>query len=91
VDLEKTMQAIEELQGSILEMAPSAPGGEAAMTWPVGSQAANKPANRFDVLQWDYFTESQIFPESDFGAVKQLTGADKIDIQVGENFLFNFY
>lgn len=82
MELAETQRAIEELRASIVDMAPAAPGGLEAITWPVGSQATNKPGNRFDVLQWDYFTETQMFPESDFGSVKHLSGADKLDIEV---------
>jgi hypothetical protein len=82
VELQETENTIEELRKSILEMAPDAPGGQEAITWPVGSQETIKPGNRFDVLQWDYFTEIQVFPESDFSAVKQLSDSEKIDIEV---------
>jgi len=81
--LEELQKTIESLQSSIVEMHPSI--GEVAdeMTWPVGSQPSSKPQNRFDVLQWDYFTENSIYPESDFGSVKDLNGADREDIKVG--------
>ncbi|XP_046984721.1 chondroitin sulfate synthase 2 [Schistocerca americana] len=51
------------------------------ITWPVGNQPGNIPSTRFDVLRWDYFTEKLMYLGSDFTNVKQLTGADKRDIE----------
>lgn len=81
VELEDTQQEIRDLKASIMLMAPEAPGGTEALTWPVGSQETVKPGNRFDVLQWDFFTETQLFPDSDFAAVRQLSESEKLDIQ----------
>ncbi|XP_059474527.1 chondroitin sulfate synthase 2 [Neocloeon triangulifer] len=81
IELVELERSIASLQSSILEMHPAI--GEVAdnITWPVGSQPTSKPQNRFDVLQWDYFTEHHVYPESDFGSVKDLSGADREDMR----------
>lgn len=33
-----------------------------------------RPKNRFDVIRWDYFTETHIFFQDDFTNVKELLG-----------------
>ncbi|CAB3366693.1 Hypothetical predicted protein [Cloeon dipterum] len=81
IELNELKKAIASLQSAIAEMHPAIGEDSEALSWPVGSQPASKPQNRFDVLQWDYFTESNLYPESDFGNVKDLTGADSEDVK----------
>lgn len=88
IELDDLQQKIKSLQSSIVEMHPAIEELAEEMTWPVGSQPTSKPLNRFDVLQWDYFTENNFYPESDFGSVKDLTGADREDIKVKKSLHF---
>ncbi|XP_021935105.1 chondroitin sulfate synthase 2 isoform X3 [Zootermopsis nevadensis] len=74
-------QAITTLHNSLVNMSELTPGGRNSVTWPVGSPSGNVPTNRFDVLRWDYFTDTEIYLHSDFSNVKKLDGADKTDIQ----------
>ena len=66
----------------MINMSYIAPGGRSGVAWPVGATPGNRPVSRFDVLRWDYFTTSHIYPESDFSNLKELVGADKFDIEV---------
>lgn len=70
-------------------MSELTPGGRNSITWPVGSPSGNVPTNRFDVLRWDYFTDTEIYLHSDFSNVKKLDGADKTDIQVTNNLILS--
>ncbi|XP_046388565.1 chondroitin sulfate synthase 2 [Ischnura elegans] len=49
--------------------------------WPVGSQPGSQSNSRFDILPWEYFTMSTIYPDSDFSSARQLNGAELEDIQ----------
>lgn len=63
-------------------MSEMTPGRRSSVTWPIGIPSGNVPTNRFDVLRWDYFTDTEVYLNSDFSNVKKLEGADKKDIQV---------
>lgn len=63
-------------------MAPFAPGGTKSITWPVGNQPTSKPSTRFDVIRWDYFTETHIYLTDEFHNVRRLNSAEKADIKV---------
>lgn len=63
-------------------MSEMTPGRRSSVTWPTGIPSGTVPTNRFDVLRWDYFTDTEVYLNSDFSHVKKLEGADKKDIQV---------
>ena len=75
-------QDIAALRNSLVNMSTLTPGGKGSVTWPIGNPPGNIPSSRFDVVRWDYFTETEIYLDSDFSTVKKLEGADKRDIQV---------
>ncbi|KAH9518485.1 hypothetical protein Btru_016921 [Bulinus truncatus] len=81
VELNSTMHQIQEMKDNILYMGQFAPGGRDSISWPIGVPEPYKPKNRFDVIRWDYFTETHIFFQDDFTNVKELIGIDKLDIQ----------
>ncbi|XP_012944760.1 chondroitin sulfate glucuronyltransferase [Aplysia californica] len=81
VELNATFYEIQEMKDNILYMSQFAPGGRDSVSWPVGVPESYKPKNRFDVIRWDYFTETHIFFQDDFTNVKELVGVDKLDIQ----------
>lgn len=54
--------------------------GERAATWPVGIPAPSRPASRFEVLRWDYFTEQHAFSCADGSPRCPLRGADRADV-----------
>ncbi|RUS82928.1 hypothetical protein EGW08_009312, partial [Elysia chlorotica] len=73
VELNSTRHQIEDMKKDILYMCKAC-----KLT---GVPEPYKPKNRFDVIRWDYFTETHIFFQDDFTNVKELIGADKMDIQ----------
>ncbi|BFY97631.1 hypothetical protein BsWGS_00671 [Bradybaena similaris] len=81
VELNSTRHQIQEMKDNILFMSQFAPGGQDSVTWPIGIPEPYRPKNRFDVIRWDYFTETQIFFQDDFTNVRELTGVDKLDVQ----------
>lgn len=81
VALTATQLEIAARRSAVLNMSYIAPGGRSGVAWPVGATPGNRPASRFDVLRWDYFTLSHIYPESDFSNLKELVGADKQDVE----------
>nr|KAI8755363.1 chondroitin sulfate synthase 2-like [Biomphalaria glabrata] len=81
VELNSTRHQIQEMKDNILYMSQFAPGGRDSISWPIGVPEPYKPKNRFDVIRWDYFTETHIFFQDDFTNVKELIGIDKLDIQ----------
>ena len=54
--------------------------GERAAAWPVGIPAPSRPASRFEVLRWDYFTEQHAFSCADGSPRCPLRGADRADV-----------
>ncbi|PSN43934.1 Chondroitin sulfate synthase 2 [Blattella germanica] len=81
VALAHNKQDIATLRNSLMNMSALTPGGKDSVSWPVGNPPGNIPGSRFDVLKWDYFTETEIYLDSDFSTVKKLEGADKNDVQ----------
>lgn len=79
-------QDIATLRHSLVNMSELTPGGWSSVTWPVGIPPGIVPTNRFDVIRWDYFTDTEIYLDSDFSNGKKLEGADKNDIQVTNNW-----
>ncbi|XP_076435951.1 chondroitin sulfate synthase 2-like [Babylonia areolata] len=80
-DLNVTRQEIEKEKKNIMYMSQFAPGGQDSISWPIGVPEPYKPRNRFDIIRWDYFTETLIYFENDFTNLKPLKGADKQDVQ----------
>lgn len=80
-DLNVTRQEIEKLKESVMYMSQFAPGGRDSISWPIGVPEPYKSKNRFDVIRWDYFTETLIYFENDFNNMKLLKGADRLDVQ----------
>ncbi|KAL8566044.1 hypothetical protein ACOMHN_062773 [Nucella lapillus] len=80
-DLNVTRQEIEKLKETVMYMSQFAPGGKDSISWPIGVPEPYKSRNRFDMIRWDYFTETLIYFENDFTNVKPLRGADRLDVQ----------
>ncbi|CAD5111090.1 DgyrCDS438 [Dimorphilus gyrociliatus] len=80
IDLELTQKELRAVQDEMVRIAPLTPEGEAGLTWPIGIPAPSKAKNRFDIIRWDYFTETHIYFDTDFTTVRPLTGVDKDDV-----------
>ena len=78
------------MRESILKMAKLTVDGERSITWPVGNQPGNKPITRFDLLRWEYFTQSHIYLTSEFNTLRKLNEAEKLDIQVVNWFIISY-
>ncbi|XP_055146733.1 chondroitin sulfate synthase 2 [Symphalangus syndactylus] len=79
-ELERTYQEIQELQWEIQNTSHLAVDGDRAAAWPVGIPAPSRPASRFEVLRWDYFTEQHAFSCADGSPRCPLRGADRADV-----------
>ncbi|XP_077978424.1 chondroitin sulfate glucuronyltransferase-like [Glandiceps talaboti] len=80
LELRKTYKQISQLQVSIKNVSKYLPGGEAALTWPIGYPPPYKATTRFDLLVWDYFTETHLYGSTENEPKLPLLGADKMDI-----------
>jgi len=82
--MERVEGEISRLRQAVLDTPVVLPDNKTdRVSWPIGVPPANKPANRFDLLRWDYFTMKHIYLKSDFNNIEELSGADLLDIQVG--------
>lgn len=70
------------MEASILRLAPDAPGGLQAVTWPVGYSPPSKQDTRFSVLHWEYFNETHVYFDTEHSAVKPLAGPYLQDVEV---------
>ncbi|XP_006814083.1 chondroitin sulfate synthase 2-like [Saccoglossus kowalevskii] len=80
IELNKTYAQIEDLQISIMNVSKFLPGGEESLTWPIGYPSSYKPKSRFDVIVWEYFTETHIYGSTENDPKLPLIGADKLDV-----------
>ncbi|XP_050418344.1 chondroitin sulfate synthase 2 [Patella vulgata] len=80
-ELNQTKKEIEKTRDNIIYMSQFAPGGRESVNWPIGVPEPYKPKSRFDVIRWDYFTETHIYFQDDFTNYKELKGVDKQDVQ----------
>ncbi|XP_046460157.1 chondroitin sulfate glucuronyltransferase-like [Daphnia pulex] len=81
VALRNIKNSIRDLESSILRLAPDAPGGLEAVTWPIGYSPPSKQDTRFSVLHWKYFNETHVFFDTENSVVKPLSGPNLEDIQ----------
>ncbi|XP_046651600.1 chondroitin sulfate glucuronyltransferase-like [Daphnia pulicaria] len=81
VALRNIKNSIRDLESSIFRLAPDAPGGLEAVTWPVGYSPPSKQDTRFSVLHWKYFNETHVFFDTENSVVKPLSGPNLEDIQ----------
>lgn len=72
--------SVSPTQWEIQNTSRLAADGERAAAWPVGIPAPSRPASRFEVLRWDYFTEQHAFSCADGSPRCPLRGADRADV-----------
>ncbi|XP_061613584.1 chondroitin sulfate glucuronyltransferase [Phyllopteryx taeniolatus] len=80
LELDLTYAQIQDLQMQIGNLSELMPEGAAGLTWPVGINAPFKPRTRFEVLNWDYFTEEHMFACAEGSPKCELRGADRADV-----------
>lgn len=67
-------------QTEIKNISHLAVDGNRSAVWPIGIPPPFQPKSRFEVLQWDHFTEEQLFSCADSAPKCQLKGADQEDV-----------
>ncbi|KAG7231190.1 hypothetical protein INR49_012021 [Caranx melampygus] len=80
IELEWTYQQIQQLQMQISNLSDLTPEGKAGVTWPIGINAPFKPKTRFEVINWEYFTEEHIYSCVDSSPKCEIRGADRADV-----------
>ncbi|XP_056440131.1 chondroitin sulfate glucuronyltransferase [Gadus chalcogrammus] len=80
MELEWTYQQIEQLQMQINNLSHLTPEGKAGTTWPIGITAPFKPKTRFEVINWEYFTEDHVYSCLESAPKCELRGADRADV-----------
>ncbi|XP_012705510.2 chondroitin sulfate glucuronyltransferase [Fundulus heteroclitus] len=80
IELERTYQQIQDLQMQISNLSHLTPEGKAGVTWPIGLNSPFKPKTRFEVINWDYFTEEHIYSCTDGSPKCEMRGADRADV-----------
>ncbi|XP_036432767.1 chondroitin sulfate synthase 2 [Colossoma macropomum] len=80
IELQKTYEEIKKLQAEIKNVSVLAFDGNRSATWPIGINPPFEPKTRFEVLQWDYFSEDHIYSCMDGSAKCELRGIDKLDV-----------
>lgn len=82
MNLEKSNIEIKELRRSIVAESILEPPNFRKITWPVGSQPGSTPSTRFDVLKWEYFTDTHLYLDSRLSNIRLLNDAESSDIHV---------
>uniref|UniRef100_A0A4W3JAY8 Hexosyltransferase n=2 Tax=Callorhinchus milii TaxID=7868 RepID=A0A4W3JAY8_CALMI len=80
LELGRTQREIERLQEEIKNLSKLTPEGEAGATWPIGIPPPFRPQTRFEVINWDYFTEDHLFACAWGGPKCELGGASRADV-----------
>ncbi|KAL6097663.1 chpf2 [Pungitius sinensis] len=80
IELEWTYVQIQQLQVQINNLSDLTPEGKAGVTWPVGINPPFKPRTRFEVINWEYFTEEHIYSCVDSSPKCEMRGADRADV-----------
>lgn len=80
IELEWTYGQIQQLQMQINNLSDLTPEGKARVTWPIGINPPFKPRTRFEVINWEYFTEEHIYSCADSSPKCEIRGADHADV-----------
>lgn len=80
IELEWTYLQIQQLQMQISNLSELTPDGKAGLTWPIGINPPFKPKTRFEVINWEYFTEEHIYSCVDSSPKCEMRGADRDDV-----------
>ncbi|XP_051267051.1 chondroitin sulfate glucuronyltransferase [Dicentrarchus labrax] len=80
IELEWTYLQIQQLQMQINNLSDLTPEGKAGVTWPIGINPPFKPRTRFEVINWEYFTEEHIYSCVDSSPKCEMKGADRADV-----------
>lgn len=67
-------------QMQINNLSDLTPEGKDGVTWPIGINAPFKPRTRFEVINWEYFTEEHIYSCIDSSPKCEMRGTDRADV-----------
>ncbi|CAH3131074.1 unnamed protein product [Pocillopora meandrina] len=83
LELNKTFVETRTLQNAIKDMLPYLPKGvpEKRPSWPIGFRQPFKPQSRFEVLQWEYFTDTSSYGFTEVNPKVPLQGDYKKDVE----------
>lgn len=83
LELNRTFVETRTLQNTIKDMLPYLPDGvpEKRPSWPIGFRQPFKPTSRFEVLQWEYFTDTSSYGFSEVNPKVPLRGDYKKDVE----------
>lgn len=83
LDLNRTFVETRTLQNAIKDMLPYLPDGvpEKRPSWPIGFRQPFKPTSRFEVLQWEYFTDTSSYGFTEANPKVPLRGDYKKDAE----------
>uniref|UniRef100_A0AAY5KPF9 Hexosyltransferase n=1 Tax=Esox lucius TaxID=8010 RepID=A0AAY5KPF9_ESOLU len=74
------LSCVEVHQVQINNLSELTPEGKSGATWPIGVNPPFKPKTRFEVINWEYFTEEHIYSCADSSPKCELRGADRADV-----------
>ncbi|XP_072307157.1 chondroitin sulfate glucuronyltransferase [Eucyclogobius newberryi] len=80
IELDWTYGQIQQLQIQVNNLSDLTPEGKAGVTWPIGINPPFKPRTRFEVINWEYFTEEHIYSCIDSSPKCEIRGADHTDV-----------
>ncbi|XP_033842755.1 chondroitin sulfate synthase 2 [Periophthalmus magnuspinnatus] len=80
LELQRTYEEIAKLQEEIKNVSVEAFEGNRSAHWPIGVTAPFEPKTRFEVLNWEYFTEEEIYSCVDGSPKCELKGIDHVDV-----------
>ncbi|XP_075070427.1 chondroitin sulfate glucuronyltransferase [Mixophyes fleayi] len=81
IRLHRTYSKIQRLQNEMRNVSSLTPNGEANLLWPIGINPPFSPTSRFDLLTWEYFTETHTFSCPDGAPKCPLQGVWLLDVQ----------
>ncbi|XP_020615853.1 chondroitin sulfate glucuronyltransferase-like [Orbicella faveolata] len=83
LELNRTFVETRTLQNVIKDMLPYLPDGvpEKRPSWPIGFRQPFKPQSRFEVLQWEYFTDTSSYGFTEVNPKVPLRGDYKRDVE----------
>ncbi|KAF3703722.1 Chondroitin sulfate glucuronyltransferase [Channa argus] len=80
IELERTYLQIQQLQMQINNLSDLTPEGRTGVHWPIGINPPFQPRTRFEVINWEYFTEEHIYSCVDSSPKCEIKGADRADV-----------
>ncbi|ELT90607.1 hypothetical protein CAPTEDRAFT_220988 [Capitella teleta] len=79
-ELKALEDKLQKVHQEIFDISPKSPDANTSMSWPIGIDPPLSPRTRFDVISWEFFTETDLYLHSDIVNTKPLTGVNKEDV-----------